>query len=37
MSIFDKVVDLFKYAPVEHYNFILMGDEQKEKDISYND
>ena len=36
MSVLNKVLNLFKYEPVEDYNFVLMGDEQEEKKISYN-
>ncbi len=35
MSIFNKVLNLFKYEPAPNYNFVLMGDEQEEKNISY--
>lgn len=35
MSIFNKVLNLFKYEPAQNYNFVLMGDEQEEKNISY--
>ena len=36
MSVLNKVLNLFKYEPVEDYNFVLIGDEQEEKKISYN-
>ena len=35
MSVFNKVLNLFKYEPAQNYNFVLMGDEQEEKNISY--
>ena len=35
MSVFNKVLNLFKYEPAKNYNFVLMGDEQEEKNISY--
>lgn len=35
MSVFNKVLNLFKYEPAPNYNFVLMGDEQEEKNISY--
>ncbi len=36
MSVLNKVLNLFKYEPAQNYNFVLMGDEQEEKKISYN-
>ncbi len=35
MSVLNKVLNLFKYEPAQNYNFVLMGDEQEEKNISY--
>ena len=35
MSVLNKVLNLFKYEPAQNYNFVLIGDEQEEKNISY--
>lgn len=35
MSVFNKVLNLFKYEPAQNYNFVLMGDDQEEKNVTY--
>lgn len=35
MIVFNKVLNLFKYEPVKDYNFVLMGDDQEEKNVTY--